>query len=227
VTRADLRACTAQDGFIVGRVRLPWMVVAETESSRSRRRRSPSHGGPPGRGVIAVMAIAAIVGVVALVFALRPVPAEAPFTPSAPPLALPSGGSIPATARAAGEIAAVRVEAPSGGINLGLVEGDGVHVPLNLAAHYPGTAEPGSTGNAVYYAHAQPGMFQGLYRLRLGDVVRVFRQDGSELVFHVAAFKKVSYNDRSVLLPTPFNELTLLTCTSYDPFTPRFIVIAT
>jgi LPXTG-site transpeptidase (sortase) family protein len=177
--------------------------------------------------VVAIMAVAAIVGIAALVFALRPVPAEAPFTPSAPPLALPSGGSLPATPSGAGEIAAVRIEAPSGGINLGLVEGDGVHVPINLAAHYPGTAEPGPSGNAVYYAHAQPGMFQGLYRLRVGDVVRVLRQDGTELVFHVTAFKKVSFNDRSVLLPTPFGELTLLTCTSYDPYTPRFIVIAT
>jgi sortase A len=173
------------------------------------------------------MALAAIIGIVALVFALRPVPAEAPFTPSAPPLALPSGGLPSATPSGATQIAAIRLEAPAGGIDLGLVEGDGVHVPINLAAHYPGTAEPGSTGNAVYYAHAQPGMFQGLYRLRLGDVVRIFRQDGTELMFHVAAFKKVGYNDRSVLIPTPFGELTLLTCTSYDPYTPRFIVVAT
>ena len=200
--------------------------MAESESSREGRRRSPK-GRRPERRVVAVMALAAIVGVVAIAFALRPVPAEAPFTPSAPPLALPSGGISPATPSAASEIAAVRIVAPSGGINLGLVEGDAVHVPINLAAHYPGTAEPGSNGNAVYYAHAQPGMFQGLYRLRLGDVVRVLRQDGTELVFHVAAFRKVAFNDRSVLLPTPFGELTLLTCTSYDPYTPRFIVIAT
>lgn len=173
------------------------------------------------------MLLAVIVGIVALVFALRPAPAEAPFTPSAPPLALPSAGMPSTTPSASGEIAAVRLEAPAGGINLGLVEGDGVHVPMNLAAHYPGTAQPGATGNAVYYAHAQPGMFQGLYRLRLGNEVRVLRQDGTDLVFHVAAFKKVAFNDRSVLLPTAFGELTLLTCTSYDPYTPRFIVLAT
>jgi LPXTG-site transpeptidase (sortase) family protein len=173
------------------------------------------------------MVLAVIVGVVALVFALRPAPAEAPYTPSAPPLALPSGGSFSATPSASTEVAAVRLVAPSGGINLGLVEGDGIHVPMNLAAHYPGTAEPGPTGNAVYYAHAQPGMFQGLYRLHLGDEVRVLRQDGTQLTFHVAAFKKVAFDDRAVLLPTAFGELTLLTCTSYDPYTPRFIVIAT
>jgi LPXTG-site transpeptidase (sortase) family protein len=100
-------------------------------------------------------------------------------------------------------------------------------VPINLAAHYPGTAEPGVSGNAVYYAHAQPGMFQGLYKLHLGDEIRIDRQDGTQFVFHVIAFKKVAFNDRSVLLPTAFGELTLLTCTSYDPYTPRFIVIAT
>ncbi len=175
---------------------------------------------------MAVMAAAVVVGLVALVFALRPAPAEAPFIP-APPLALPSGSLFSASPGGSAETAPVRIEAPGGGINLGLVEGDGVHVPMNLAAHYPGTAEPGSTGNAVYYAHAQPGMFQGLYELRLGDEVRVLHKDGTDLVFHVTAFKKVAFNDRSVLLPTPFGELTLLTCTSYDPYTPRFIVIAT
>jgi sortase A len=172
------------------------------------------------------MVLSAIVGVIALVLAVRPAPAEPSYTAS-PPLALPSGGAGTSSPTASGEVAAVRIEAPTVGIDLGLVEGDGVHVPLNLAAHYPGTAEPGTAGNAVYYAHAQPGMFQGLYSLHLGDVVRVIRQDGTQLVFHVTAFEKVACYDRTVLLPTPFGELTLLTCTSYDPYTPRFIVIAT
>jgi LPXTG-site transpeptidase (sortase) family protein len=200
--------------------------VAESESSRVRRRRSPRRGGGPERRVVAIMVFAAIVGIVALVFALRAAPAEAPFTAS-PPLATASAGAHSATPSGVSQVVAVRVEAPAVGINLGLVEGDGIHVPMSLAAHYPGTAEPGPTGNAVYYAHAQPGMFQGLYRLHLGDEVLVLRQDGTEVVFHVTAFKKVAFNDRSVLSPTPFGELTLLTCTSYDPYTPRFIVIAT
>ncbi|MGH9061233.1 MAG: sortase [Acidimicrobiales bacterium] len=176
--------------------------------------------------MLAVMLLAAIVGAVALFFALRPAPPAPPYT-TAPPLALPSGGAVSATPTGASGNTPARLEAPAGGIDLGLVEGDGVHVPLNLAAHYPGTAEAGSTGNAVYYAHAQPGMFQGLYRLHLGDQIRVIMQDGTQLVFHASAFRKVAYNDRAVLLPTPFAELTLLTCTSYDPYTPRYIVIAT
>jgi sortase (surface protein transpeptidase) len=28
-----------------------------------------------------------------------------------------------------------------------------------------------------------------------------------------------------VLKPTPYDQITLLTCTSYDPTTPRYIVI--
>ena len=138
-----------------------------------------------------LMVIAAVVGVVALVFALRPTSTETPYQAASPPLALPTAGaSLPGSPAAPTGARAVRIEAPTVGLDLGLVEGDGVHVPMNLAAHYPGTAEPGS-GNAVYYAHAQPGMFQGLYRLHLGDEIRVVRQDGTQLVFHATAFSRV------------------------------------
>jgi sortase (surface protein transpeptidase) len=61
----------------------------------------------------------------------------------------------------------------------------------------------------------------------VGDEVRVILQDGSQLVFHVVAFKVVSFNDWSVLAPTAFPELTLLTCVSYSAYQPRFIAIAT
>lgn len=179
------------------------------------------------RRVAVVMLAAVVAGAVALVFALRPAHSVPAYTASAPPLALPSGSAAVSVAPSTpGAEPGVRIEAPAAGIDLGLVEGDGVHVPMNLAAHYPGTAEPG-TGNAVYYAHAQPGMFQGLYRLHLGDEIRIVRQDGTQIIFHATAFKQVAYNDRSVLEATPFDELTLLTCTSYDPYTPRYIVIAT
>jgi LPXTG-site transpeptidase (sortase) family protein len=68
-------------------------------------------------------------------------------------------------------------------------------------------------------------MFQGLYALHPGDDLEAVRSDGSVLHYKAAAFKKVPYNDRAVLDATPFDELTLLTCTSYDPYTPRYIVI--
>ena len=201
--------------------------MARVERFRVRRRRLRywRRATIAQRRVAAVMALAVVAAAVALGFALRPTPNVPVYVP-APPLALPSGDAHLATPAAQGVAAPVRIQAPTVGIDLGLVEGDGINVPLNLAAHYPGTAEPGS-GNAVYYAHAQPGMFQGLFRMSLGDEIRIIRQDGTQLVFHATAFKKVAYNDRSVLEPTPFGELTLLTCTSYDPYTPRYIVIAT
>lgn len=194
---------------------------------RVRRRRTSSRFGTRERWLIGAMVIAVIVGATALVVGLRATPPTVPYKTSSPPLQLPASGSVQATPTSHTALASVRIQAPAVGIDLGLVEGDGVNVPLNLAAHYPGTAEPGEAGNSVYYAHAQPGMFQGLYQLHLGDEIRVVRQDGTQLVFHVTAFEKVPFNDRAVLAATAFGELTLLTCTSYDPYTPRFIVIAT
>ena len=93
--------------------------------------------------------------------------------------------------------------------------------------HYPGTGWPGQGSNSVFYAHAQAGMFLGLYNLHLGDRVTAVRADGSELAYRVTAFEKVPWNDLAVLDPTAFDEMTLLTCTSYNPYTDRFIVLAT
>jgi hypothetical protein len=41
-------------------------------------------------------------------------------------------------------------------------------------------------------------MYLGLHRMRAGDEVRVILRDGSQLVFHVVAFKVVSFKDWSV-----------------------------
>lgn len=197
------------------------------DQRRVRRRRTLPRFGVRERWLVGAMVCAVIAGTTALVVALRSDAPTVPYSASSPPLQLPANGSIPATPTGHAALASVRIQAPSVGIDLGLVEGDGVSVPLNLAAHYPGTAEPGQAGNAVYYAHAQPGMFQGLFQLHLGDEIRIVRQDGTQLVFHASAFEKVPFNDRDVLAATAFPEVTLLTCTSYDPYTPRFIVIAT
>ena len=197
------------------------------ESRRTRRRSLRRRWNRAERQIAIVVVAAGLVAAGALVILARGSPPAAPYAPSAPPLAPSSGSPREGTLAPQSQLTPVRLEAPTVGINLGVVEGDGVHVPLNLAAHYPGTAEPGTVGNAVYYAHAQPGMFLGLYSLHFGDPIRVVRLDGTQLTFHVAGFRKVPFNDRAVLSSTPYGELTLLTCTSYDPYTPRFIVIAT
>ena len=176
--------------------------------------------------VIVAMVAAVAGGSTALTLVLRgPAPAPA-YAVSAPPIALGSGGaSASSSPGSPGTPATVRLVIPAGNIDLAVVQGDGVTVPLHLAVHYPGTDQPGGGSNALYYAHAQPGMFQGLYRLHIGDAIDAVRSDGTTVHYKASAFEKVAYDDRAVLNPTPYDEITLLTCTSYDPYTPRYIVI--
>jgi LPXTG-site transpeptidase (sortase) family protein len=177
--------------------------------------------------VVVGMVMAVIGGATALTLVLRG-PAPAPsYTATAPPLALGATGPSTPSAAAGAPVTptTVRLIIPAGGIDLQVIQGDGVTVPLHLAVHYPGTDQPGAGSNALYYAHAQPGMFQGLYQLHAGDAIEAVRSDGTILHYKAATFEKVAYNDRAVLNPTPFDEITLLTCTSYDPYTPRYIVV--
>lgn len=177
-------------------------------------------------GIVVVMILAAAGGAAALVLLLNgPRPEGAP-APSSPPLALGPHGLAPAAASASPGVAlTTRLIIPTVGIDLPVVQGDGVSVPVNLALHYPGTDQPGGGSNALYYAHARPGMFQGIYNLHKGDEIRAVRSDGTEQDYHVSGTEYVAYNDLSVLKPTPYDQVTLLTCTSYDPTTPRYIVI--
>lgn len=176
--------------------------------------------------IVVAMVLAAAGGAAALVLILSGPRAGVEAAPAAPPLALGPAGLRPARSVAAPATPlTVRLIAPAGGIDISVVQGDGVTVPLGLAVHYPGTDQPGGGSNALFYAHARPGMFQGLYKLHKDDEIRAVRADGSEVNYHIAALEYVSYNDLSLLKPTPYDEITLLTCTSYDPHTPRFVVI--
>jgi len=177
--------------------------------------------------IVIVMVLAAGGGAAALVVILNGPHAEVESAPASPPLALGPAGLRPARSVTAPTVPlTVRLIAPAGGIDISVVQGDGVTVPLGLAVHYPGTDQPGGGSNALFYAHARPGMFQGLYQLHKNDTITAVRADGSQLQYHVAALEYVPYNDLSVLGQTPYDEMTLLTCTSYDSHTPRFIVIA-
>src|ERR1035437_10079065 len=93
---------------IVGWVRLRWLPV--DDSGRMRRRRTPRRVARRQRWVLAVMLLAAIVGVVALAVALRPAPAQAPRAAPPPPLHPRGGapGAAPPPPRP--ELASVRIE---------------------------------------------------------------------------------------------------------------------
>jgi len=197
--------------------------------TKRRRRRPPAIDAiTPFQWKLAFAVLALACAAVALWILLdNRTSTPAPTGNSPPLLSTPVPGVTATPAAAPGTPQTVRLVIPAGHIDLRVIQGDGVVVPLNLAMHYPGTSQPGGGGNALFYAHAQPGMFAGLYALHLGDEIRAYRSDGSQLLYQVRTLHKVPATDGTVLKQTPFEEVTLLTCTSYNPYNPRYIVTAT
>ena len=124
-------------------------------------------------------------------------------------------------------IIAKRVRIPRLGIDLRIIEGDGTEAPMNKAAHYAGTAWPGGGSNIYLYAHAQTGMFLALWNAKVGDEIFLDLKDGTSRRYVVGkVLPKVAWNALEYLEPTPTEQLTLQTSTSYTATAPRFIVIA-
>ena len=82
-------------------------------------------------------------------------------------------------------IVAVRIEIPRLGIDLPIVEGDGIDAPLHKAAHYPGTGWPDGGSNIYLYGHAQAGMFLALWEAATGDEVILTLVDGSQRTYRI------------------------------------------
>jgi LPXTG-site transpeptidase (sortase) family protein len=113
------------------------------------------------------------------------------------------------------------------GIDVPLVEGDGVTVPEGAAAHYPGTAWPGQGSNTYLYAHAREGRFLELWGVRTGDLIEMDMADGSVAGYRVTEIHPiVKWDALEYLDPTSTERLTLQTCLTYADTAPRFIVIA-
>lgn len=145
---------------------------------------------------------------------------------SLPPVLTPSPSQA-ATSTAGEGVRAQRIRIERLGIDLRIIEGDGIDAPLGKAAHYPGTAWPGGGSNIYLYGHARKGMFISLWEAAVGDEVVLLLVDGSERTYVVTSvLPKVPWNAVQYLDPTPTEQLTLQTCVSYGPTAPRFIVIA-
>jgi LPXTG-site transpeptidase (sortase) family protein len=148
------------------------------------------------------------------------------------PTAIPSetgaaGASPSPTPAAVRGIRADRIRIARLGINLAIVEGDGVDAPIGKAAHYPGSAWPGDGSNIYIYGHARTGMLITLWRVQVGDPIRLDLADGTSRTYVVTkVLPKVPYDAVKYLEPTPTEQLTVQTSTSYYPTAPRFVVIA-
>lgn len=145
---------------------------------------------------------------------------------SQPPQAAPTFVPL-ATAHPDPGIEATRIRIDRLGIDLPIVEGDGIDAPMFKAAHYPGTAWPRAGSNTYIYGHAQQKMFLPLWDARQGDEVVLDLVDGTQAVYVVdQVIPEAPWNQLSLLDPTPMEQLTLQTSTSNHETSPRFVVIA-
>ena len=123
-------------------------------------------------------------------------------------------------------IRANRIRIARLGIDLAIVEGDGIDAPIGKAAHYPGSAWPGGGSNIYIYAHARIGMFINLWQVQIGDTVELTLVDGTTRTYVVTEIlPKVPFDAVKYLQPTPTEQLTLQTSTSYYATAPKFVVI--
>ena len=193
----------------------------------------------PRRLVTLVLAVTAvIVTVLALgawqgpaTAATSPTPSRSTSEPvpavSASPTPIATGSSSPGVAPSTLGITATRIVVPRLGIDLPIVEGDGVDAPMHKAAHFPGTAWPDEGSNIYVYAHAREEMFRALWRAEVGDEIFLELVDGSERIYTVTEIRpSVPWNALELLQPTSDEQLTLQTCIGPNDTDPRFIVIA-
>ena len=222
------------------------MTASQSAHRRRHRQRSPIRrlarfvgaGHDRTGAAILVIAMAVLVIGAAIVLGGRtPTDGVAVVPPSASPSiprptpTLPAVGASPSVGSPSPSantgIVATRIRIERLGIDLRIVEGDGVDAPLNKAAHYPGTGWPGGGTNIYIYGHAQTGMFLTLWDAEVGDEVDLDLTDGTTRGYTVTLVKpKVPWNALEYVAPTPSEQLTLQTSTSNTSTAPRFVVIA-
>ena len=211
-----MRAMSRRSGVLLGGVLVVLvaaLAVLLTSNGGPRGSTSPGNPSPIAAGLAAPTPPGAASGL-----------AGATGLPSAS-IGLPTAGA--SNAPLAHAVVATRIVIARLGIDLPIVEGDGVDAPLYKVAHYPGTAWPGGGSNIYLYGHARDGMFLSLWNAKLGDQVVLDLANGSQRTYVVSKIMpKVAWDDMALLAPTPHEQLTLQTCTSYEQTAPRFVVIA-
>lgn len=221
-----------------------------TESSGHRRRRHRSRWrrlARPSfeRGKLTALAVLAAIAIVVVVVSITMggggIPATAgpstavrpslapsvsdyplvPYSPTASPSFAP-----PTSPSATPGIVANRIQIRRLGIDLKIIEGDGIDAPIGKAAHYPGTGWPDGGSNIYIYGHARKGMFLPLWDVKVGDKVVLILVDKTSRTYVVdKVLPKVPWDAVQYLRPTPIEQLTLQTSTSYFDTAPRFVVI--
>jgi LPXTG-site transpeptidase (sortase) family protein len=104
----------------------------------------------------------------------------------------------------------------------------------NGVAHFPGTADPGTRGNAFLTGHSSyypwaPGRYKDIFailpEIEIGDQIIIF-YDQQKYVYEVSGKYEVSPKQVSVLEKTNDERLTLMTCIPVGTSLRRLIVTA-
>jgi sortase A len=103
-----------------------------------------------------------------------------------------------------------RLEIPRLDVSVMVIEGDDEATLARAAGHLPDTALPWERGNAVIAGHRDT-FFRPLKNIREGDEIRMTTARGT-FVYRVVRTEIVDPDDLSVLAPTPFRSVTLVTC---------------
>ena len=82
------------------------------------------------------------------------------------------------------------------------------------ASQGEGTANPGTGGNVVIFAHAREGMFKNLEKTKTGEIIYVFTKTGWYR-YKVSEIQKVYPKDIATVAPTKDEVLTLFTCSGF------------
>jgi len=173
------------------------------------------------RSAAAVVSLAAVVGVVAL--AVPTVRAPINSVLRAPIQALGGGGAGSDEFKGYPRIVSTKL-----GIDILIKPGDGgLRPPVTpVAFQFPHTAPLGQPGNSYLYAHDRAGMFLGLHRASVGDVVVVELTATDRLYFQVTEIHgNVPWNDVEWLRTSNDTRVTLQTCNYSGDFDPRFVVV--
>ena len=146
---------------------------------------------------------------------------SAPPPPAGPTSSSPATSPLPVGESVATRIRIRALDRPADR------RGRWIEAPLDSAAHYPGTAWPGSGSNIYIYAHARDGLFIKLWDAKEGDEVILDTVDGRTATYIVDEVRpRTPWNALEILEPTEREQLTLQTSTSYTATAPRFVVIA-
>ena len=122
-----------------------------------------------------------------------------------------------------------RLQVPSRGVDLYVLDNASLRALAFGPAHVGGTAAPGSNGNAVLVAHRDTH-FRFLERVEVGDEIDVEPAQGRKIRYRVSEVTIMDKNEARVMDEAGAPQLTLITCYPFDAVRPgtslRYVVVA-